>query len=105
MVPPVEREGLARAVLEAMAQGVPCIVSAVGGLPELVADGETGLVVPPRDPVALARAMEPLLRDAALRRRFGEAGRARMNAMFDVRQTIDRFRRLFSEAQHGGSRG
>ena len=105
VMPTVEREGLARAVLEAMAQGVPCIVSAVGGLPELVADGETGLVVPPRDPVALARAMETLLRDAALRRRFGEAGRARMNAMFDVRQTIDRFRRLFTEAQHGGSRG
>ena len=96
VMPTVEREGLARAVLEAMAQGVPCVVSDVGGLPELVADGETGLVVPPRDPAALARALETLLRDGALRRRFGEAGRARMNAVFDVRETVGRFYRLFT---------
>jgi len=71
-------------VLEAMAAGLPIIASAVGGVPEVVRDGETGVLVPPREPRALAVAIEALAADPALRRRVGEAGRRRAEAEFDV---------------------
>lgn len=61
--------------LEAMACGVPVVASAVGGLAEVVSDGETGLLVPPRDPAALAAAIARLLDEPALRKRLGRAGR------------------------------
>ena len=70
-LPSVKREGLARAIIEAMAYGVPPVVTDSGGSPELVVDGQSGFVVPVRDAMALARAFEKLYRDAALRARFG----------------------------------
>jgi glycosyltransferase involved in cell wall biosynthesis len=82
-------EGMPISVLEAMAAGVPVVASAVGGIPEVVVDGETGLLVPPRDPDALAEALRTLLADPELRRRLGEAGRRRAQELFDV----PRFRR------------
>jgi glycosyltransferase involved in cell wall biosynthesis len=80
-------EGMPISVLEAMAAGLPVVASAVGGIPEIVVDGETGLLVPPGDPAPLAEAIRRLLGDPELRRRFGEAGRA--VELFDV----PRFRR------------
>jgi glycosyltransferase involved in cell wall biosynthesis len=77
-------EGLPISILEAMAAGLPVVATAVGGAPELVVDGETGLLVPPRDPAALAAAIEKLTSDAGLRRRLGDAGRARAEARFDA---------------------
>ena len=68
--------------LEAMACGRPVIGADVGGIRYSVAHGETGLLVPPKDPAALARAIATLKRDPALARRMGEAGLARANAMF-----------------------
>jgi glycosyltransferase involved in cell wall biosynthesis len=79
---PSRREGFGVACLEAMAHGRPVVASAVGGLKELVMDGETGLVVPPRDPVALRQALERLLRDHDLRRKLGSAGRERARERF-----------------------
>jgi glycosyltransferase involved in cell wall biosynthesis len=67
-------EGLSIALLEAMAAGVPCVSTRVGGVPELVCDGQEGLLVAPGDPEALARAIGTLLQDAALRSRMGRAG-------------------------------
>ncbi|MDO4017064.1 glycosyltransferase [Clavibacter michiganensis] len=64
--------------LEAMASGVPVVASAVGGLTDSVVDGVTGILVPPRDPAAIADALEGLLADPARRRRLGRAGRDRM---------------------------
>jgi glycosyltransferase involved in cell wall biosynthesis len=81
-------ECLPMSVIEAMAAGLPVVASAVGGVPELVEHGRTGIVVPPDDPAPLADAIARLVADADLRRRMGEAGRARAEALFDV----DRFR-------------
>jgi glycosyltransferase involved in cell wall biosynthesis len=67
-----------------MAAGLPVVASAVGGVPEIVADGETGLLVPAGDAAALAAALEQLLADAALRRSLGAAGRERVRARFDL---------------------
>src|SRR5919197_1364180 len=78
VVCPSYREGLPLCVLEAMAHGRPVVASAVGGIPELVEDGGTGLLVEPGDVAGLRAALERLLADPALRRRLGRAARARL---------------------------
>jgi glycosyltransferase involved in cell wall biosynthesis len=77
-------EGLPVSILEAMAAGLPVVASDVGGVGEAVVHGETGLLVPPEDPAALAQALELLLEDAGLRHRFGAAGRERSLELFDA---------------------
>jgi glycosyltransferase involved in cell wall biosynthesis len=77
-------EGLPMCVLEAMAAELPVVASAVGGVAELVVEGETGLLVPPGDPDRLGAALAGLLADADLRRRLGASGRARAEALFDL---------------------
>jgi glycosyltransferase involved in cell wall biosynthesis len=77
-------EGLPVSVLEAMAAGLPVVATAVGGVGEAVVDGETGLLVRPADPEALAAALASIVADASLRRRLGAAGRARAEALFDL---------------------
>ncbi len=89
---PSRREGFGVTCLEAMAYGKPVVASDVGGLRDLVVDGETGILVPPRDPGALRAALESLLQDADLRRRLGSAARERARTRFDwdrvVRATL-----------------
>jgi glycosyltransferase involved in cell wall biosynthesis len=77
-------EGLPVVALEAMAQRRPVVATPVGGTPEVVADGETGLLVPPRDPQALAGAIRELLADPERRRRMGEAGYRRAAERFSA---------------------
>jgi glycosyltransferase involved in cell wall biosynthesis len=79
-----DSEGLPMSVLEAMAAGVPVVATAVGGIPELVADGETGRLVPPRDPAALAAALAAVSADPELRERMGDDGRARAEREFSL---------------------
>ena len=78
-------EGLPISVLEAMSAQLPVVGSAVGGVPELVLEGETGLLVPSGDAEALADALSSLLSDGELRRRLGEAGRRRVEEQFDLK--------------------
>jgi glycosyltransferase involved in cell wall biosynthesis len=67
-----------------MAAGLPIVPSSVGGVVELVVDGDTGFVVPPADPAAFSAALVRLLADPGLRLRMGAAGRARAEALFDL---------------------
>jgi glycosyltransferase involved in cell wall biosynthesis len=95
---PSRREGFGVACLEAMAHGRPVVASSVGGLRDLVVDRETGLVVPPRDPVALRSALEELLGDPELRRRLGEAGRERARERFSWETVTDSTLVAYAEA-------
>jgi glycosyltransferase involved in cell wall biosynthesis len=82
-------EGMPISVLEAMAAGLPVVATAVGGVPEIVVDGETGFLVPVEDAEAVAAALTRLLDDRSLRERMGAAGRRRAERDFD----LPRFRR------------
>jgi|RhiMethySRZTD1v2_1073278.scaffolds.fasta_scaffold00201_28 L-malate glycosyltransferase len=91
-------EGLGTSILDAMACGKPVVGTTAGGIPEVVADGETGLLVAPRDPRALADAITRLLSDRALRERMGAAGLARVHERFSadimVKKTLEVYERL-----------
>ncbi len=89
-------EGLPNAVLEAMSAGLPVVTTAVGGIPEVVSDGETGLVVPTRRPEELAERMLRLARDVDLRRRLGRAARERVGEF-----TMERMVRSYEELYDG----
>jgi glycosyltransferase involved in cell wall biosynthesis len=88
-------EGLSNAVLESMAAGVPAVATRVGGNPELVVDGVTGLLVPPRDAGALAAAMCRLLAQSAVARRFGQAARQRALDHFSIEHMVQETERLY----------
>jgi glycosyltransferase involved in cell wall biosynthesis len=75
-------------ILEAMASALPVISTRLAGIPELVVDGETGLLAPPGDSKALAHALEQLLGDPELRLRFGHAGRAQIEQHFRIEHTV-----------------
>jgi glycosyltransferase involved in cell wall biosynthesis len=79
-----DSEAMPMSVLEAMAAGLPVVASSVGGIPELVVDGETGTLVPPRDERALAAALRSYVGDTRMRRRMGQAGRDRAETLFDL---------------------
>ncbi len=84
-------------LLEAMALGIPVVATAVGGIPDAVADGESGLLVPPHRPDELAHAIAALADDAALRARMGAAGRARFERDFTLETMLERHRELYEE--------
>jgi L-malate glycosyltransferase len=89
-------ESFGVAVLEASACGVPVVVSSVGGLPEVVADGISGLVVPPDDPVAAADAVEKLLRDEELYRHMSENARMLVKNRFEWKDACQIMKALYS---------
>ena len=78
-----DRDGIPNVMVEAMAAGLPVVSTAVSGIPELVRDGENGLLVPPEDPAALAAALLRMAADASLRDRLARAGRATVAERFD----------------------
>jgi glycosyltransferase involved in cell wall biosynthesis len=89
-------EGLPIALIEAMALGRPAVVTRVGGTPEVVSDGTHGLVVPPRDPAALAAALLRLLGDPGLRASMGAAARSRA-LDFDIRKAVRRMEQVYAD--------
>jgi glycosyltransferase involved in cell wall biosynthesis len=90
-----KREGIPIVLMEAMASGVPVVASRISGIPELVEDGVSGLLVPPGEPAALARALTRLHDDKDLRRQLALSGRAKVEREFDVERSaallVERF--------------
>jgi len=98
VVPSILYESFSYTCLQAMACGRPLVATTMGGIPEVVADGETGLLVPPGDPAALAHALERLIDDPALRRRLGDAGRERAVRLYDHHVVAEQNLALYMEA-------
>lgn len=92
-----ENEGMPVSLMEAAACGVPVVAPAVGGIPELVADGETGLLSKANDLESLVSVLERLLRDSDLRRRMGIAARQRAVERFSVRRQVDQLLALWTK--------
>ena len=91
VVAPAVDEGFGMTAIEAGAYGLPVIAARSGAFPEVVRDGETGLLVAPDDPEALAKALQRLIASSDLRRRLGDAARAHVAASFTVEKMADRF--------------
>ena len=104
---PSYSEGMSLALLEAMAAGLPVIATAVGGTPEVVTDGENGLLIPPRDAEALAGALERLLADPALAQHLGANARAHVREHFSLDRLGREINRIYGELvkQKFGGRG
>jgi glycosyltransferase involved in cell wall biosynthesis len=83
--------------MEAMAAGLPVISTALGGVPEMVRDGFTGLLVPEHQPVALADALAQVLVDRRLARSLGEAGRQRAAELFAIDKSAEALHALFQQ--------
>jgi glycosyltransferase involved in cell wall biosynthesis len=90
-------EGSPLSVMEYMEAAKPVVATRVGGVPDLVEDGVTGLLVEPREPEALAAAIAQLLDDPERARQMGAAGRARRRREFDIDVTVTRIQRLYEE--------
>jgi glycosyltransferase involved in cell wall biosynthesis len=90
-------EGLSSAILAAMARPLPVVATRVGGIPELVVDGNTGLLVPAGRPDKLAEALAKVLSSSSLRRRMREAGRRRVAEYFTLDRKLDETERLYLE--------
>ncbi|HEY6808745.1 MAG TPA: glycosyltransferase family 4 protein, partial [Gemmatimonadales bacterium] len=95
---PSRIEGLSQSLLEAMALGLPVAASRAGGNPDLITDGETGLLVDPLEPRAWAQALARLLGDAAAARGMGAAGRRLVRSDFTVARTAERTEAVYRDA-------
>ena len=93
-----DTEGLGVVLLEAMSYAVPVIASRIGGIPDIVADGETGLLVPPGDAAALAAALQRLAGDAGLRARLGSTGREHVRSQFSWARIVAQWEECYAAA-------
>lgn len=84
-------EGISNTLLEAMACSLPVVATRVGGTPEIIADGEQGLLVQPQNPDALARALLQLLNDEVLRKQYGSSGRKKVERFFNWESTVSNY--------------
>jgi glycosyltransferase involved in cell wall biosynthesis len=90
-------EGFPLSILEAMAAGKAVVATSVGGIPEAVLDGETGILVPPGDSLALARAIQEILSDPSLSQKMGAAGKARVKQEFSSITMVKRIAQIYEE--------
>ncbi|HWP84920.1 MAG TPA: glycosyltransferase family 4 protein, partial [Terriglobia bacterium] len=107
MVHPSHMEGVPLAVLSGMAAGLPVVATRVGGLPEIVRHGETGVLIPPREPSVLAREVIQLIDHPEARRRFGQAARRFVETEYSLQEATNRVHTLYAEllAAQRNSRG
>jgi glycosyltransferase involved in cell wall biosynthesis len=101
IVNPSDVEGLPIALLEAMHLGRPIVATDVGGVSSLIEDGVTGLLVPPREPDLLAKAVETILSNPMLARRLGEAGKCRVKRQFSVEAAVRQIEHIYSSVLPG----
>lgn len=94
-VHPSRSEGLGVVLLEAMAARLPVIATGVGGIPEVVREGETGLLVPPDNPESLAKAIQRLKQDEALRQQLGQRAQEWVERLHDIRYLPDRVMQVY----------
>jgi glycosyltransferase involved in cell wall biosynthesis len=92
-------EGLGTSLLDAMAAGKPIVATSTGGIPEVVEDGVTGILVPPRDDAAMAEAIVSLLKDPELRRRMGNAGLSRARERFSAERMVSETLRVYQHVR------
>jgi glycosyltransferase involved in cell wall biosynthesis len=92
---PTRRDSFPRVVMEAMCHGIPVVATRVDGIPEMVADGVTGFLVEPEDAEGFARSVERLLKDEALRRQMGKAGRERAQNLFSPEAYCERMNEIY----------
>jgi len=90
-----DRDGIPNVVIEAMARGVPVVATEVSGIPEVIIDQKTGILVPPHDEIAIAKAFERLFLDQALCAQLARNARCRIEANFDMEKTAVQLRKLF----------
>ncbi len=100
-----DRDGIPVALMEAMARGIPVISTDVSGIPELVRDGQTGVLVPAEDPAAFAEAIAHLAADPSLRRRVVTAARAQVEEAHELTRQVARLRQVFTRAHTPPDRG
>lgn len=92
-----DRDGLPTVLLEAMATGTPCVATEVTGIPEVIRDGVTGILLPERQPLQLANALAKLLNDGALGRKLAVSARQLIEQSFDVQRNAEQLRRVMAE--------
>ncbi|MCU0598350.1 MAG: glycosyltransferase family 4 protein [Desulfobacterales bacterium] len=97
IMPSTKREGLSRAVIEAMSCGTAPIVTDVGGLPEMAVQRESGLIIPPENSAAIAQAILELYQNPDLKKKMGENARRRIQTHFNIETTVEKTRQLFEE--------
>lgn len=94
-IPSIEGDTIPQVLMQALAMGLPVVSTTVGSIPDVVLEGETGFVVPPRDAVALAERIEALLDDRELRRRMGTNGRALVERSYSIDRMLDRMEAVY----------
>jgi glycosyltransferase involved in cell wall biosynthesis len=94
---PSLQEPFGKIVVEAMAMGKPVIASKVGGVPEIVVDGKTGILVPPRDSEAIRRALERLIHRKETRIQMGLEGQKRVKQLFSIRRTVQQTEQIYGQ--------
>lgn len=95
-------EGQPVSLLEAMAFGLACVATPVGGIPDLIVDGQTGRLVKPGDPVGLATVLEELIRSSLKRRRLGDAARKMVETEYAVEHVVNALLSIYDELLQGG---
>lgn len=95
-------EGLGKVIIEAMMMGKPVVATMSGGPSEVVIDGETGFLVPPKDPEKMAEAISKLLNNEGLRKRFGRAGRKRVKKLFSIETKVEKIVNIYGQVLGGG---
>ncbi len=94
-IPSVEGDTIPQVLMQALAMGLPVVSTTVGSIPDVVLEGETGFVVPPRDAAALADRIQVLLNDRELRRRLGASGRALVERFYSIDRMLDRMEAVY----------